>query len=165
MDNKISIHFGKDNTKSILSESKQRSKNVRQLNIRYIQRNIKQHSQVTYLGCVLDEKISCEPMALKLINKINGKLKFRYSKNRYLTKELHRMFCNALIHPHFDYACPAWYPNLNEKTKQKMQIMQNKCIRFCLKLEKMHYIFVEEFKSITWLSASKRADQCINTIT
>ena len=38
--------------------------------------HIKQHSQVIYLGCVLDERMSCEPMALKVINKINGKLKF-----------------------------------------------------------------------------------------
>ena len=44
--------------------------------------NIKQHSQVIYLGCVLDERMSCEPMALKVINKINGKLKFLYGKNR-----------------------------------------------------------------------------------
>ena len=72
--------------------------------------NIKQHSQVIYLGCVLDERMSCEPMALKVINKINGKLKFLYRKNRHLIKELRRMLCNALIQPHFDYECPARYP-------------------------------------------------------
>ena len=109
--------------------------------------------------------MSCESMALKVINKINGKLKFIYRKNRYLTKELCRMPCNALIQPHFDYACPAWYPNLNEKTKKKIQIMQNKCIRFCLKLNKMHHICEEEFKLKNWLPISKSVDQCINTIT
>ena len=61
--------------------------------------------------------------------------------------------------------CPAWYPNLNEKTKKKIQIMQNKCLRFCLKLDKMNHISEEEFKSINWLPTSKRVDQCINTIT
>ena len=145
-DNKLGIHFGEDKTKSIFFASKRRSKNVRQLNIMYNHVNIKQHSQVAYLGCVLDERMSCEPMALKVINKINGKLKFLYRKNRHLIKELRRMLCNALIQPHFDYACPAWYPNLNEKTKKKIQIMQNKCIRFCLKLDKMHRISEEEFK-------------------
>ena len=106
-----------------------------------------------------------EPMAAKVINKVNGKLKFLYRKNRYLTKELHRMFCNALIQPHFDYAYPAWYPNLNEKTKKKKQIMQNKCIRFCLKLDKMHHIAQKEFRLMNWLLTSKMVDQCINTIT
>ena len=97
MDNKLSIHSGKDRAKLILFASKRRSKNVHQLNIRYNHINIKQHSQVTYLGCVLDKTMSCEPMALKVINKVNGKLKFLYRKNRYLTKELCRMLCNALF--------------------------------------------------------------------
>ena len=122
VDNKLSIHFGEGKTKSILFESKRRS-NVPQLNINYNHINIKQHSQVTYLGCVLDETMSGEPMALKVINKINGKLKFLYRKNRYLTKEPRRMLCNAFIQPHFDYVCPLWYPNFYVKTKKKMQIM------------------------------------------
>ena len=29
--------------------------------------------------------------------------------------------------------------------------MQNKCIRFCLKLNKMHHISEEDFKAINWL--------------
>ena len=58
LDNKLSIHFGKDKTKSILFASKRRSKDVLQLNNRYNHINIKQHSQVTYLGCVLDERMS-----------------------------------------------------------------------------------------------------------
>ena len=73
--------------------------------------------------------------------------------------------CNALILPHFDYECTAWYPNLNEKTKKKTQIMQNKSIRFCLKLDKMYHISKEEFKLINWLPNSKRIDHWINTIT
>ena len=116
VDNKLSIHFGEDKTKSIPFASKRRAKNIRQLNIKYKDINIKQHSEVTYLGCVLDETMSGEPMALKVINKINDKLKFLYRKNRFLSPELQRMLCNALIQPHFNYACPAWYPNLKKKT-------------------------------------------------
>ena len=79
-------------------------------------------------------------MPLKVINKINGKLELLYRKSRSLSPELRRMLCNALIQPHFDYACPAWYPNLTEKMKKKMQVTQNKCISFCLRLDKMHHI-------------------------
>ena len=74
------------------------------------------------------------------------------------------MLCNALIQPHFDYACPAWYPKLTEKTKKKIQIKQNKCIRFCLRLVTMHHISDENFGLINWFPTSKRVDQCINTI-
>ena len=102
VDNKLSIHFGEDKTKSILFASKRRAKNIRQLNIKYKDINIKQHSEVTHLGCLLDVMMSPEPMALKIVNKINGKLKFFYRKKRFLSPELRRMLCNALIQPHFD---------------------------------------------------------------
>ena len=119
VDNKLSIHFGEDKTKSILFASKRKIKSARKLNVKYKNIKIKQHSQVTYLGCVLDETLYGEPMALKALNKINGKLKFLYSKNKFLTPTLCRMLCNAIIQPHFDYACSAWYPNLNEKLKKR----------------------------------------------
>ena len=41
-----------------------KSKLQEKLNIKYQDIEIKQHSQVTYLGCVMDETISGEPMAL-----------------------------------------------------------------------------------------------------
>ena len=60
--------------------SKQRDKNIRKLNIREKEMNIKQQAQVTYLRCVLDESASGEPMTLKVMIKINRKLKFLYKK-------------------------------------------------------------------------------------
>ena len=125
VDNKLSIHFGEDKTKSVLFASKRKIKSARKLNVKYKNIKIKQHSQVTYLGCVLDETLCGEPMTLKALNKINGKLKFLYRKNKFLTATLCRMLCNAIIQLHFDYACSAWYPNLNEKLKKKIQILFN----------------------------------------
>ena len=84
VDNKLSMHFGEDKSKLILFVSKQRLKNVHQFNTKYNHTNIKQ--QVTYLGCVLDKRMSCEPMALKVVNKTNGKLKFIYRK-KYVSEE------------------------------------------------------------------------------
>ena len=59
---------------------------------------------------MLDETMSRETMALSVINKINNKLKFLYQKNRFLTPTLIRLLCNALIQPHFDYACSVGIP-------------------------------------------------------
>ena len=121
---------------------------------------------------MLDDTVSGDSMALKVINKINGKLKFFYGKNKLLSSKLWRKLCNGLIQPHFDYACPPWYLK-NEKCqcqsywkmKKQIQIMQNKCIRCCVRPNKMHYISEEDFKLINWWPTSKRVDQCINTIT
>ena len=68
---------------------------------------IKPHLQVTYLDCVLDETLPGGPMALKALNKINGKLKLLYRKNKFLTPALRRMLRNVLIQPYLDYACSA----------------------------------------------------------
>ena len=77
------------------------------LNIRYKEIHIKQQEQATYLVCVLDESMSGEPMVLKVINKING------------------------------------------------------CLRFCLRVHKMHQMF----QWINWLPTKERVHQCINAIT
>ena len=51
--------------------------------------------------------MSGETMALKVVNKINGELKFLYRKNIFFISDLRRMLCNALSQAHFDYACTA----------------------------------------------------------
>ena len=100
--------------------------------------------------------------AFKALSKINGKLKFLYHKNKFLTPILQRMLSNALIQSHFDYTCSAWYPNLTEILKK---IAENKCICFCLKLVKKHHnISWQKFQSINWLPVYKRVHWCINVI-
>ena len=64
----------------------------------------------------MDETMSGETMALNVIHELN-KLKFRYRKNVFLTPKVRRLLCNALIQPHFDYACSALYPNLTKKLR------------------------------------------------
>ena len=103
-------------------------------------------------------------MALSVINKINDKPKFLYWKNRFLSPTLRRLLCNALIQPHFDYACSAWYPNLTKKLKNRIQTSQNKCTRFCLQLDKMTHIFREKFETLNWLPMTERFNQCINSV-
>ena len=75
VDNKLSIHFGEDKTKSILFASKFKRKNILKLHIKYGDKQIKQHSKVKHLGCLLDETMSGEAMTLNVVNKINNKLK------------------------------------------------------------------------------------------
>ena len=79
IDNKLSIHFDEDKKKSILFASKLRANNIGHFN-KY---------KTTFRSIVvLGEMMSGDPMALKFINKINGKLKFLYRKNRSLVPKL-----------------------------------------------------------------------------
>ena len=156
VDNRLSIHFGEDMTKSILFASKRKIKRVPTLKIKYKNASNIQ-PKVTYLRCILDETMSGESMALKVISKINSRLKFLHRKNKFLTPALRRLLFNALIQAHFDYASSSvWYPNLTQTMKNKIQITQNKCLWYRLQLDKMAYISKNEFETLNWLPAKDR---------
>ena len=96
---------------------------------------------------------------LSVIHKIHNEIKFFYRKNRFLFPTLMGLLFNALIEPHFKYTCSAWYPNLNKKLKSKIQTSQNKCIRFCLQLDKMTHTSHKEFEILNWLRVTERFNQ------
>ena len=161
IDNKLSVHFSEEKTKSILFGTKRQLKDQRDLNLKYGDIEIKQHSRVTYLGCILDNILSGEHMAGKVLNTVNNRLKFLYRKQKFLSLSSRRLLCNALIQPHFDYACAAWYPLLNKRQSKRIQIAQNKCIWYCLNLDNKAHIGTNEFLKINWLPTKKRVEQCI----
>ena len=82
-------------------------------------------------------------------------LEFLYRKNRYLTSYLKQLLRNALIEPHFNYACSAWYPNLNKKFKSKFETVQNRSIRYCLQLYKRSHTGMRDFEKFNCLLVSE----------
>ena len=118
---------------------------------------------MNYLECVLNEAVLGETMVFGVIEKINSRLKFLYWKSWFLDVPLRRLLCNALIQPHFDYAFTVWYPDLSKKLKDKLQVTQNKCIRFCLKLQSREHISNEHFHKLNWLPINQRFQQCVTS--
>ena len=81
---------------------------------------------------------------------------------------MRRILCSS-SQPHFDYVCSALYLNLSvkwnwKKLKIKIQISQNKCIRFCLQLHKMSHISQNKYGTVSWLPIEERYEWCINSI-
>ena len=161
IDNKLSIHLGEDKTKCILFAPKYKRNIRKTLNIFCENLKIQQYSSVTYLGCILDEGMTGEEMAIYVIKKINNKLRFLYRKQAFFSRFIRRMLCNALIQPHFDYACTTWYLNLSKKLKNKLQVTQNKCVRFCLQKQARTHISNEFFAEMNWLPVAARAQQMV----
>ena len=126
INNKLNIHLGEDKTKSIFFGTKLNIKQAEPLNIVYGNVKLQQYTKVTYLGCILDESLSGESIALHVLNKINSRLRFLYRQNRSLNKPLRRLLCNAMIQPFFGYTCPAC---LRKDLQKRLQVSQN---RFCL---------------------------------
>ena len=48
--------------------------------------------------------------------------------------------------------------------KKRLQISQNKCIRFCLNLGSRESIGLTKFRDINWLPVEERVKQCICTL-
>ena len=66
VDNKLSIHFGDDKTKSILFSGKNRPSDDK-LKISRGSIEVSQHKEINYLGWLFDEKCTGASMALRVI--------------------------------------------------------------------------------------------------
>ena len=125
----------------------------------YKDAKIKQYSKATYLGCVLDECLTGQSMAKRISTKVTSLLKFLCRKNWFLSKDLGRLLRSALIQLHFNYAFTGWYPNLNKKYKNNLQVLQNKCIHFYLQLNNQEHIRTDHFDKIP---TDQRSKQCLS---
>ena len=67
--------------------------------------------------------------------------------------------CSALIQCHFDYACSSWYPAISTALRNKLQVMQNKMIRFILCLDNRSQIENDELTKAGFLNTSDRVKQ------
>ena len=68
------------------------------------------------------------------------------------------------MQPHFDHACSVWYPNLNKRLKSKLQILQDKCTRFCPNLNNRAHIGQEGFEQINWLPVTNHSKEIVSSM-
>jgi hypothetical protein len=157
--NKLSLHLGK--TESILFGSKPRLRKSSDVNITCNDQPILPKSSVKYLGVTLDQNLSFECLARSIIRKSNARLKFLYRKSKFLNYHTRKLLVNSLIQCHFDYASSAWFNSLTQELKQKLQVTQNKIIRFVLNLQSRSHIGSEHFLKLKWLPVQSRVNQII----
>ena len=70
-----------------------------------------------------------------------------------------KTLCSSLIQCHFDYSCSSWFPGVNKTLKDKLQIAQNKVIRFILNLKSRDSIKVQELAKAGFLNVADRVTQ------
>ena len=114
-------------------------KNQTDLNIKYGDIKIKQHNNVTYLGCILDNNLSGKPS----VRTSQWKIEISIPETK-------------IFNLPFAHACSAWYPSLSKRLLKKIQISQNKCIRYCLKFDNRSHVGVAQLKKLNWLLTKER---------
>ena len=159
IDNKLSLHLGK--TEAILFGSKRKLKRVNSFAVKCGDIKIANVNRVKYLGLQIDNDLSGTSVIEEITNKCNTRLKFLYRYKDILNLEMRKTLCTALVQCSFDYSCCSWYPGLNETFKKKLQVMQNKMIRFILRKENTSSIRNNEFVSAGFFKVSNRVKQLL----
>jgi hypothetical protein len=156
-DNKLSLHLGK--TESILFGSKHKLKKCNQLKICCNGIDICPSPQIKYLGCDLEQTLTGNLLGNNIIKKTNSKLKFLFRKTKNLNIATKKLLASALVQCHLDYCCCSWYFGLSKTLKNKLQIIQNKMIRFTLGLQHRHHISIDNFLDLQWFPIKYRVSQ------
>ena len=157
VDNKLSLHIGK--TECILYGSRKKLRKVGNFGIDCNGHSIQAQTSVKYLGVNLDKFLAGEAIANDIIQKVNSRLKFLYRQCSSLNEKTRKSLCSALIQCHLDYSCSSWYAGLTTTLKKKLQISQNKVVRFIKKLGPRSHVGYSELNSVGFLNVENRVKQ------
>ena len=117
----------------------------------------KSQDSVKYLGLFTDKYLNCEKIVNSVIGKVNATLKFLYRHCKYVdtktrvTRSSYTMLLRLLIF------FMVWW--INKSLKQKLQVAQNKVIRFILNLQPMTRINYSVLTDVSMLKVEARVKQ------
>ena len=69
------------------------------------------------------------------------------------------MIVLAMVQCHYDYACAMWFSRISISAKKRLQIVQNKVIRFVLGIPSRTHLGCSECSRVNILPVKYRADQ------
>ncbi len=70
-----------------------------------------------------------------------------------------KTLCQSLVQSHIDYAISSWYAAMSQKAKTKLQIIQNKMVRFIPDLEPRTHITTKHMSDLNILKIPGRVKQ------
>ena len=62
----------------------------------------------------------------------------------------------AIIQSRIDYACNFYYHGLPKYLKSRLQVVQNKTLRFVLNLDSRSHLSAADFEKVKWLNIENR---------
>ena len=157
IDNKLSLHLGK--TECILFGPKRKLTTITDFQITCHGHVIKSQNSIKYLGIDIDQNLSGEITVNNIIKKVNSRLRFMYRKAKCLSSETRKTLSMALIQCHFDYSCSSWYAGISKCLKNKLQVAQNKTVRFIKNMGPRTTVKQKELSSLGFLNVKSRVKQ------
>ena len=157
IDNKLSLHLGK--TESILFGSKRKLKLINNFQVTCYNEVVKNVTCVKYLGIYLNNSLTGESIINEVVKKANSRIRFLYKFKDMLDQKCRKLLCIALIQCHLDYCSSAWFSGLSKFHRKKLQIVQNKMVRFILNLDYRSHVGQHELDTLDMLKVDDRARQ------
>lgn len=157
IENKLSLHMGK--TELTIFGSKRKLKRISNFTITHRGITVKSSPTVKYLGVKLDQNLSGQDIAMDIIAKSNSRLKYLHRQAENLNKQTKKILCTALIGSSLDYSVSSWYHGTSGPLKKKLQITQNKMLRYIKDWGPMVHVGQTELASENLLNIETRAKQ------
>ena len=108
------------------------------------------------MGVILSNDLTWNEHVSKITSNINFILINLYQNSHVIPRKVKIDLVMHLAMPHFDYACIV-YDSLTKYLDDKLQILQNRCIRFIFNLKKD--ISITPFrKKLMWLTVRSRRE-------
>lgn len=112
-------------------------------------------SSVKNLGLHMDNSFRYREQIKKCMGRAYGSLKMLYPYRKYLPLHTKKLLCNSLVLSQLDYCSQIFAPSLDNNDKQRVQRLQNSCLRFCYGIRKYQHIS-HKLDEIKWLNMQKR---------
>ena len=108
------------------------------------------------LGVIFDENMSWVKHINKTVCKAYNSLRTLYRFKRFLSEGAKKSLCESLVLSHFNY-CDCLFPSLTKSLVEKIQKVQNSCVRFIYNLRKYDRDHISPLlQKLGWLNMSNR---------
>ena len=108
------------------------------------------------LGVIFDENMSWVKHVNKIVCNAYNSLRTLYRFKRFLSENAKKSLCESLVLSHFNY-CDCLFPSLTKSLVDKIQKVQNACVRFIYNLRKYDRDHISPFlKKLGWMNMFNR---------
>lgn len=125
------------------------------LNIEIMGSPLQFSQNVKNLGLILDNTLRFREHVAKCTQRAYGALRLLYPHRGYIDYGTKKMLCETLVLSQFNYCAPVYGPCLDQNFCNRIQRVQNSCIRFIYGIRKFEHVS-HKLHDLHWLNMQNR---------
>lgn len=117
--------------------------------------NIPLVNSIRNLGIIMDNTFRYRIHVSNCLKNAYYKLKLLFPHRSYLPRNIKTLLCESLVLSNFNFCCQVYAPSLDTEYQNKIQKVQNSCIRFIFGILKHEHVS-HKLKDLHWLNMKNR---------